>query len=270
MKYEAIFSDIDGTLLNSKHVVTTKTKEALLQFTKAGGTFVLASARGPMGIAPVIHKNGFDCAVIAYNGALILDTDGTVLYENGMTQEEAGRMLAFLEEHAKNVTWNLYTKEQWIVKSRRDCRVMREEAIVETEAEEGTLMDLPQDMPVDKILCMCEPEEIIQIEQLFKQAFPEEVEIVRSSDTLLEITKAGSKKAAALKRFCGQKGIPLDRTIAFGDNYNDVEMLMCAGAGVLMGNAPQELKENFAGNCRFVTADHNSDGIAAALPKILN
>ncbi|WP_343248401.1 HAD family hydrolase [Diplocloster hominis] len=49
--------------------------------------------------------------------------------------------------------------------------------------------------------------------------------------------------------------------VAFGDNYNDVEMLNTVGYGFLMANAPEDLKKNAAN----IAADHNHDGIYYAL-----
>ena len=49
--------------------------------------------------------------------------------------------------------------------------------------------------------------------------------------------------------------------IAFGDNFNDLDMLEHAGLGVAMGNAPDEIKQ--AAN--VVTATNNEDGLALIL-----
>ncbi|OAU36198.1 HAD hydrolase family protein, partial [Lacticaseibacillus rhamnosus] len=48
MHYRLILSDIDGTLLNSKHELTVGVKQAIRHYVAAGGTFVLASARPPL------------------------------------------------------------------------------------------------------------------------------------------------------------------------------------------------------------------------------
>ena len=75
----------------------------------------------------------------------------------------------------------------------------------------------------------------------------------------------GISKAEALNRFCDHLGILPRETIAFGDNYNDVEMLEAAGRGYVMGNAPEEILQRFP----LHTADNDHDGIAKALERIL-
>ena len=54
------------------------------------------------------------------------------------------------------------------------------------------------------------------------------------------------------------------QAIAFGDNYNDLDMLELAGVGVAMNNAPDDVKKTASA----VTDDNNHDGIYKFLQKI--
>ena len=56
-------------------------------------------------------------------------------------------------------------------------------------------------------------------------------------------------------------GIPMERTLAIGDASNDIEMLEAAGAGVAMGNAPEEVKAV----AHWVAPSNNEEGVLAAL-----
>jgi Cof subfamily protein (haloacid dehalogenase superfamily) len=86
-----------------------------------------------------------------------------------------------------------------------------------------------------------------------------------SADNNLEITNSEAQKGVALKRFAELKGIPLENTMAIGDNYNDVSMLEIAGFPVAMGNAVDEIKEMAA----FVTKGNDESGVAFAIQKFL-
>ena len=55
----------------------------------------------------------------------------------------------------------------------------------------------------------------------------------------------------------------MSRTLAIGDNQNDLEMLSFAGVSAAMGNAEDDVKAA-AG---FVTGTNNEDGAAAFLEK---
>ena len=73
---------------------------------------------------------------------------------------------------------------------------------------------------------------------------------------------AGMNKAKGIRKFCELFSIATEDSVAFGDNYNDLEMLYTVGCGILMGNAPVAILETFPGK---VTLDNNHDGIPVAL-----
>ena len=262
--YSIVFSDIDGTLLNSGHVVTPKTKESIHSVMDKGMSFAVVSARSPSGIYPILRKNDFRCPVIAYSGALILDKDGSVLYEKGMPCERAGEVISYIEEQEMPMAWCVYSYDDWMVKDRSDQRVGNEERIVEACAREGTVDSLSEKGdPVHKILCICDEGEILGIEERLRANFGD-LNIVKSSDILLEIMHKDVNKATAVKLLCEYLGCDIGDSIAFGDNYNDVEMLEAAGMGVVMGNAPADIRDRF----ETVTSDNDNDGIAEILNKI--
>jgi hydroxymethylpyrimidine pyrophosphatase-like HAD family hydrolase len=47
-----------------------------------------------------------------------------------------------------------------------------------------------------------------------------------------------------MKHIAAYYNIPLERTVAIGDGFNDVEMLALAGKGVAMKNAHVEVKKH--------------------------
>ena len=63
--YRIVFSDIDGTLLNSEHVVTPATRDAILALRERDIPFVIVSARSPSGIYPIVRANSLQCAIVS-------------------------------------------------------------------------------------------------------------------------------------------------------------------------------------------------------------
>ena len=267
-RIRAVFSDVDGTLLNSAHRVTPRTAEWIRKLGEMDIPFVIVSARSPSGIYPIMKRNGFRSALIAYSGALIMDEDRNVLYNRQIPRDLAAGIERFFNEKKRSdksfdMSWCIYSADDWISPDRSDPRIAREERIVEALSREGTVEDLAPGAGVNKFLCICAPGTILEIEKEVKKNFPE-VEAVRSSDILLEIMAKGISKADALERYCAHLGITPQETIAFGDNYNDVEMLEAAGISCVMGNAPEEILRRFP----LHTADNDHDGIAEALEQL--
>ena len=267
-RIRAVFSDVDGTLLNSGHRVTPRTAEWIRKLGERDIPFVIVSARSPSGIYPIMKRNGFRSALIAYSGALIMDEDRNVLYNRQIPRDLAAGLERFFNEKKRSdksfdMSWCIYSADDWISPNRSDPRIAREERIVEAQSREGTVEDLAPGAGVNKFLCICAPGTILEIEKEVKKNFPE-VEAVKSSDILLEIMAKGISKADALERYCAHLGITPQETIAFGDNYNDVGMLEAAGISCVMGNAPEEILRRFP----LHTADNDHDGIAEALEQL--
>lgn len=187
--------------------------------------------------------------------------NGRILSNEGMSKQTAATVIEFMTEKKFNLAWGIYSGKNWITNDRTDARILHEESVVEVESVEGTVALLPEDAVVNKILCMCNPACILQIEEDLKKAFPI-LSIVKSSNYLLEIMPAGMNKAKGIRKFCELFSIATEDSVAFGDNYNDLEMLYAAGCGILMGNAPVAILETFPGK---VTLDNNHDGIPVAL-----
>ncbi len=257
-----VFSDIDGTLLSSEQRITPKTKYALGELKKNGIPFVIVSARSPGGIFSVMKENGISCPIISFSGALIMDESRKILYHNGFCKSDARRMLNFIENGSFDVAVNIYSPTRWITKDRSDPRIVREEQTVKIYAEEGTLDILDGD-EICKILCIGEPNVISALEKSLKENFFD-FEIVRSADFMLEIMQGGVNKAEAVKKLCEIWGVSPEDAAAFGDNYNDREMLLAVGNGYLMDNAPKELKAQIKKH----TKDNNHDGIYYALAEL--
>lgn len=75
---------------------------------------------------------------------------------------------------------------------------------------------------------------------------------------VLEIIKKGINKAVGVDYAREYLNIPQSRTIAFGDEDNDTEMLQYAEHGVAMKNAIDDIKSI----SNYVTeANNNNDGI---------
>ncbi len=261
--YQIVFSDVDGTLLNDNHQITPLTKKAIINIQKQDIPFVIVSARSPSGIYPILKQNQFKCCIIAYSGGLILDQDHKVIYEKGMNSLGAVSIIQYIEQNHFDLSWCVYSFDDWIVKDRKDPRIQREERIVQAKSREGNFEVVSNLSTVHKILCICNPEHILEIEKQLKEKFPEYM-IVKSSPILLEIMENGISKATAINNLCQIWDIDKQYTIAFGDQYNDLEMLQTVGYGFVMGNAPKDIQELIG----RVTLDNNHDGIYHALSQL--
>ncbi len=83
--------------------------------------------------------------------------------------------------------------------------------------------------------------------------------------SIVDILPAGCSKGAALLRLAAARNIDPSAIMALGDNWNDLSMLEIAGHPVLMGNAPDYLKQMAAERNWHITGHHLEDGVADAI-----
>ena len=259
-----IFSDIDGTLINSAFQVTERTKIAIKKAVQNGMVFVPVSARMPEAIEPIIASIGIDSPIISYNGALIQDRDHQVIASLTMQTELALAVCGFVQSDYPDIAWNIYSYHDWYAMDRQHEWIVREEKIVGLDAKESSLPSLGQLDGVHKVLLMGDPEQIPSLEKELKKNFPE-LSIAQSAPYFIEIMAAGIEKGQAVRTLAAYLGVPLAETIAFGDNFNDLDMLKTVGKGYVMSNGPLAVQEAIG----HVTDDHNHDGIAEVLDRYL-
>ena len=259
-----LYSDIDGTLLNSRHHVSRGTRERILELDRRGIPFILVSARMPEGVRVVQRELGIHRPIICYSGGLILDENGQELYSRRMELGTAAKIRDVLKERFPGICCNAYGGSLWVVEDNRDLRVVREERIVKGKALCGDLREVfAGDGGIHKFLLMGEPEDIRQAEEFLRDGYPG-LTVLRSNEYYLEVMDGAVDKAEGVRFLCGHYGIPAEEAAAFGDGENDVGMLRAVKYGFAMGNASKSVREQAA----FVTLTNDEEGILEAIREL--
>ena len=263
MPYKLVCSDIDGTLLNKDRELSAATIQQVQRI--APIPFILISSRMPAGMRHLQKELGNESTpIVAYNGGLILDND-QVLYscfiENGI--------LETIIEKSKgtDIHLSLFCADEWYVPA-MDYWAKREENNTKVTPEVLDYQSVlnkwrSEGKGAHKIMAMGPDYEIEELYNTLEEILSEEIHLYRSKDTYIEIShKSISKKTAidTLLETCYPE-VTMKDVVAFGDNYNDIEMLKAVGLGVAMGNA----KEEVIVIADSVTESNKHDGVAIAL-----
>ena len=257
-EYRLIFSDIDGTLLNSKHEVPEQTAKLLRKiYQEEGKIFILVSARMPEGMRGIRDKIGVPAPMICYSGAYILDEKENCLFSQTMDKNKVEQIM---ELAADRLSFNLYSHDQWFAKDLDDSWVLQESEItgivpMKFHKDSACLAQ------THKILCMGSPDVIKEMEKEIRDKVA--VSVYRSKPTYLEIMSDQVSKANAVHMIGQYFHIPKEKMIAFGDGYNDIEMLQYVHTGIAMGNAASEIKKA----ADFVTLTNDEEGVRAYLER---
>ena len=87
--------------------------------------------------------------------------------------------------------------------------------------------------------------------------------IINHNYDLLELVPKPFSKATGIEMLIKKLDIPIDNTYAFGDSFNDLEMLQYVRYGVCMGNSDPELFKF----TDYRTSDYDKGGVTQALIK---
>jgi len=109
--------------------------------------------------------------------------------------------------------------------------------------------------PADKIIFItADRVEINAIEQLLGKSLYWEI----SENEVLMVMNKNARKRNAIKVLADYFGVTLAETAAFGDDYNDVEMLRECGVGIAVSNAIDECKAI----AKYICDTNENDGVA--------
>lgn len=237
--YSIVFTDIDGTLLNSRGQVPPATRAALARLQERGVPVVLCSARPPVGVRKVAALAGIHGPSVCYSGSLALDREGRVLAQAGIPGELALECKAFARQRFPRVETSAYHLEDWLVDDPSTAYVKAETAATDCVPVLGRVDPKSR---VHKLLCIGPAEDIARLRACAGEAFPA-LCFTQSADTYLEVLAQGVSKATGARGILEALGLPPQRAVAFGDYFADVPLLQYAGLGVAMGNAPKEVRQ---------------------------
>lgn len=263
---KAILSDIDGTILNKDRVLSQITVDTIKKVCSQHPIpFILISARMPKAITHLAKQLDIQDPIIAYNGGLIFKNDAqrTILQNLTISTDVAFEVYNFLKD--TDVHISLFRDDEWVAETEDFWakREMNNTRVTPTFAPINETIDrwARKGLGVHKIMCMGDADTIGELEHFMRKNYKDSANAYRSKDTYLEITPAGTNKALAMHKTLEMLGVDAADAAAFGDNYNDVDMLREVGHGVAMGNAPEKVKK--AAN--VVGLHHKEDGLAHEL-----
>lgn len=267
MRFKAICTDIDGTLLNSERDLSEKLRSVI------GGyppdfPLILASSRMPDAMRHLLRDLGKpNEPLIAYNGGFVLDGQGNVLDSVTIPIDLVAKILQMTQKTDIHVS--LYHGENWY-EPKEDYwskREIKNTKVQPTWLSGEKVLDLwAQDqLGAHKVMVMGDSNEISWLfgELHFEHA--RELHLYRSKDTYIEIAPRKISKATALKLVLDRLyNFGMEEVIAFGDNYNDIDLLQNVGWGVAVANARPEVKAV----AKEITLHHKEDGVAATLERM--
>jgi Cof subfamily protein (haloacid dehalogenase superfamily) len=262
MSKKLIAIDVDGTLLNDQHKVSSFTLDTLHKARDRGCQIILASGRGPQNGLPVMDEMGLEGWMITHNGAVTVDSRSKeVISRFPMTLEQVWPVIEYAREH--QIHFDICTDFDQFIESLADEVAMMYERFgikpIRLERFEGW------EESVVKFTLFGNDE---QLNRAFLEISPRltDLNVIRSGIPFIDISHRLASKGNALKEVCETAGISREDVIAFGNYFNDVDMIQYAGIGIAMDNSPEGVKRA----ADQIAPSNNEDGVARTLKRLLN
>ena len=265
MSIKIAFTDIDGTLLNKDREVSELLKSEIKRITAQKIPFILISSRMPSAMTHIQKDLQIEgLPLICYNGGLVL-VDEKSIHSCAIPVEIVSVVAELNMDEDFHIS--LYHANDWYVEE-MDYWANREANNTKIKPTVKPISEVVKDWAVSKkgahkIMCMGDKEAIDGLENTLKERFPEELHLYRSKDTYLEIANKEISKLTGIRTLLSNKypTLTLENCIAFGDNYNDIEMLKAVQIGVAVANA----KEDVLAVADVIVDTNKEDGVAQGI-----
>ena len=235
-----IVTDMDGTMLTTDKQISKENLEAITRFRQNGGRFTVATGRSIPSLEHYVPLLHLDMPVILYNGGTIYDFNRREILWHSLLKEKTRDYVRDVYERFPDIGIEILLDNQIYVARKNE--IVRQH--LDTEPLEH-IMTTVDDAPKGwfKVLFALEPSQMDEFEAYMLSQNYDGVCFVRSFTHYFEMLPIGCTKGGALYRLSELTGVPVDKIVAIGDYYNDLEMVQNAGFGVTVANAPDELKQ---------------------------
>lgn len=284
-RYELLVLDLDGTLLNRQGTVSSGNRAAVNRARQAGLEVIVATGRALVESTGPLQQMAHVDLVIAAGGSLLCDAStGTTLERRTMPRDLVHDVTGALLGHDHKV---LILKDadavgyDYLAVGDGDLDPASEwwfEAMQSTVRFVPDLEGDPHPNDTIRVGVVATGAELAPIarqlkaevgDRAFLQHWPAVTssEAVGSTTHLLEVFNPDVNKWTMIQHCCHLRGIDRRCVAAIGDGLNDVDMLRESGLGVAMANATAGA---MGAADRVTDADHDADGAAEAIDRILS
>ena len=240
-----------------------RTRAAITATRAAGIHVVLVTGRMFQAVRPYALEAGLDDPVVCYQGAVVAEpVSGRWLRHVPIPLELARETIA--AENEAGFGLNCYVDDElYVAEVTPEARRYADFQHLELHAV-GDLLEW-LDQPPTKLVVIEDPEVLDDLKQRMLARFDGRLYISKSLPYFLEFASPDVTKAAGLDFLSEHIGFSRERTVAFGDGENDVELIDWAGYGVAVANAHDRVKEV----ANFVCPSVDEEGVAQVLEAFL-
>lgn len=280
-----IASDMDGTLLNSKHEIAEESVKAIRNAENSGVIFAISTGREYENVEPFLKKHNIKCHCVLMNGAEYRDENGNIIEVINIDMEIAAKIIDILN------------------KNKISARIFTNKGVYTSDTKEEALKEMTyRTMSFNPDMTMEEAIESAKNQPYFTQlkyidnikaflesgieirkfvAFHSDIKLINEMKSQIEkltgiavsssfidnieITHIKAQKGMILAKVAQKMGIDKSEVMVLGDSFNDYSMFEVFEESVAMENAIPEIKKI----AKYITDTNDNFGVAKAINRVV-
>jgi Cof subfamily protein (haloacid dehalogenase superfamily) len=259
-KIKVVISDLDGTLLNSDHSISAYTKSVFQKLHDQNYLIIVATGRHHIDAMSIVEHLGFPIYLVTSNGARIHSPKKELLYSFNIKSEAIKSVLSL--DIDPEITTVLFKEEVWQT-SKINKKINSFQKDLKYPPVVVDFDDLEDCSAIKLFFTHDDHEKLVELKNRILEDHSEEFSHAFSLPICLEFMDKSVDKSVAIAKILEIEGFSFQEAISFGDGFNDERMLDAAGIGLIMGNAPENLKYKLPH--LNIISTNNEDGVAKYL-----
>lgn len=261
--YKLVISDLDGTLLNAEHKISEYSKGIIEEINKKGIHFFIATGRHHYDVFKTKKELGLSNTYsISCNGARVHGPSGELLIAHDIDDRVANEILSIPLD--KEINFSVFTQDKIYIFDEKEWIHYEDKKDFPVEFVDKNSYIAKS--PIKWFYHGESHEKLVKLDEIIKNGWGQHVDTMFSLETCLEIMPKNISKGYAIKEIAKLEGIDTKNIIAFGDGFNDFEMLSVVGKGCIMENASEKLKKALPNH--EIIGKNTEDSVAKYLKKL--
>jgi len=256
--------DLDGTLVKGPNGVTPRVRASIRDAQDAGIQITIATGRMYRSARRFAEDLGVTLPIICYQGAMVRHplTDEISVHDV-VPYGSAVAAIAFARGIGLHV--NAYLDDS---------------LYMEADTPEGRFYAASSKVPINfvddltaavaegttKLVFVTDEDQVLKTIDSLEAHLDDDVRVTRSHPRFAEVIGRDVNKGRALRAVAGSAGVPIEATMAIGDNLNDLDIVKAAGIGVAMSDGDPRV----VAAADWVTGTYEDDGVAQAIDRLLD
>jgi hypothetical protein len=275
--FKLIALDLDGTLLNRNKEISSENLEVIYKVIDKGYEVVIATGRGYYLAKGLINSIKRPMTILANNGNILRSSkDDKVIFSKFINKADFKNVLLLGKSYDLHPIIHVdYYLDKIDMIIEDDYSQAKYKAYLTKNDNRFKKISDDSIYDIDRALAIVYPGKKAMLNEFsfeINKRFPNRynshlLEKIDMAEAMFEVMNPQGSKWKSIVEYSNSKGIRPEEIIAFGDDNNDIEMIVNSGLGVAMKNGSSLIKEVAD---IISERDNENSGVAFELKKILN